>query len=134
MRWLAVALVAAAIFSLSVIAVPPEDPVVPAKPELVDLDKWRHFLAYGALGAAVGYALADHPKRTATVIAVGVGATVAYGVGIEAVQSLIPFRYFSTGDAVANALGALLSTPLALLLRRAPSRPVLSDVGPSRGR
>lgn len=47
-----------------------------------------------------------------------VGLTVLYGVGLEAWQSLIPRRYFSVGDAYANALGALLVLPLLALRDR----------------
>lgn len=130
MRWTVVAVVVAAIFYLSVLTVPPEEPVVPGKPEVVALDKWQHFLAYGALSSALGYALADRPWPTATVIAVGIGATVVYGVGIEGVQSLLAYRYFSLGDALANAIGGVLATPLYVLLHRAPFRPVLADVTP----
>lgn len=130
MRWSAVAVVAAAIFSLSVLAAPPEDPFLP-KPDPFALDKWRHFLAYGALSATLAYALADRPWRTATVIAVGVGLTVVYGVGIEGVQSLLPNRYFSIGDALANAIGGALATPLYLALRRTSFERVPVDVSPS---
>lgn len=125
MRWAAVLLVAATIFYLSVVIAPPEDPLAPKPP--IALDKWRHFLAYGALSAAVGYALADRRWRTVAVVAVGVGATVAYGVGIEGVQSQLPNRYFSWGDALANALGGLLAAPVYGLLRRARLDPVLES-------
>lgn len=131
LRWLCVALVAAAVFYLSVVTAPPEDPFVP-KPDPFDLDKWRHFLAYGTLSAAVGYALADHRWRTATAVVAGVGATVAYGVGIEAAQALLPARYFSLGDALANAVGGVLAAPLYALFRRTPLEPVLDGAGASR--
>lgn len=127
LRWVAVAVVAVAIFYLSVVAAPPEDPVVP-KPDPFALDKWRHFLAYGALSTTLAYALADRPWRTATVVVLGVGAAVAYGVGIEAIQSLVPYRHFSPGDAVANATGAVLASPLYVALRRTPFWHVPLDV------
>jgi len=37
--------------------------------------------------------------------------TVLYGVGVEFGQSLIPERFFSVGDAYANAFGAALVVP-----------------------
>lgn len=123
LRWTAVGLLAAVIFVLSVVFAPP-DQVAP-KPDPIALDKWRHFLAYAALGGAVAYGFADHRWRTATAAVVGVGATVCYGVGIEATQALLPNRYFSLGDAVANAVGALLASPTFVLFRRAPKRAVL---------
>lgn len=130
MRWTVVAVVAAAIFYLSVLAAPP-DPIVP-KPDPFARDKWRHFLAYGALGSTLAYALADRPWRTVTVVAVGVGVTVLYGLGIEGAQSLLTHRYFSLGDALANALGGVLATPLYVALRRTPFRHVLDDDSPAR--
>jgi VanZ family protein len=109
-RWSAVVAAAALIFYLSILTAPPADPVVP-KPELLPLDKWRHFLAYAGLGGTLAYATADWSwSRRALVIAV-VGTTILYGIGIEAWQAFIPERYFSLGDAWANAFGGLLVLP-----------------------
>ena len=113
LRWSAVLFVALAIFYLSIVTVPPPDPVVP-KPgpdDLLPLDKWRHFLAYATLAGALAYATADWSwPRWHLVVAV-VGATALYGIGIEAGQAFLPDRYFSLGDAWANVFGALLVLP-----------------------
>lgn len=54
------------------------------------------------------------------VAVVVLGVTVVYGVGLEFWQSLIPRRYFSIGDAYANALGSVFVIPLLLLRDRLP--------------
>ena len=115
LRWLFVTLVAGFIFYVSVVTVPPETAVDAASPDPVPLDKWRHFLAYAALGGALAYATVDW-RWNGLALAVGVvGATVLYGLGVEFGQSLVPERYFSVGDAYANALGGLLVTPWFLV-------------------
>lgn len=117
LRWLAVVGLAGFIFYTSILTTPPGT-VDPVKPALVPLDKWRHFLAYAAFGGALAYATTDWDTDW-RVLAVGVvGVTVVYGVGIEAWQSFIPNRYFSLGDAYANALGGLLVVPWYLVRSR----------------
>lgn len=88
------------------------------KPDLLPLDKWRHLLAYAALGGALVYATVDWDHRTRWLAAGVLAAVVAYGVGLEVWQSLVPERYFSVGDAVANALGGALATALFVLRDR----------------
>jgi VanZ family protein len=116
-RWLrygAVAAVAGFIFYTSIVTAPPETVVDQVRAgtgleEAVQLDKWRHFVAYAVLGCTLAYAAADRelgPARSALLV---VGVTVVYGVGIELGQSTIPDRYFSVGDALANALGGALA-------------------------
>lgn len=107
-RWGAVLAVAGSIFYVSIVTAPPETAVV-VKPDLVPLDKWRHFLAYAALGSALIYATADWEMNSRRVALLVVGTTVLYGIGIEVWQSAIPGRYFSLGDAYANALGGVLA-------------------------
>jgi VanZ family protein len=113
-RWALVACVAGFIFYASVLAAPP--PIVdPAKPELVPLDRWRHFVAYAAFGGALAYASADWDLETRYAAAFVLGTTVAYGLGIEVWQAFVPERYFSLGDAYANVLGAVLLSPWYLV-------------------
>lgn len=122
-RWLAVAVVGAFIFYVSIVTVPPET-ALDTRPDLVPLDKWRHFLAYAAFGGALAYATTDW-EADGRLLAVGViGVTVLYGVGIEVGQSLLPQRYFSLGDAYANALGGLLATPWYAIRSRLSLVPV----------
>lgn len=109
------------IFYASVLTVPPEtvvDAVKPGPPELIQLDKWRHFVAYGAFGGALAYATSDWEVRKRYVAVLVVGVTVLYGVGIEFWQSFLPERYFSVDDAYANALGGVLVTPWYLVRSR----------------
>ncbi len=58
LRWTGVGVVAAVIFYASILIAPPET-VLDARPGLVPLDKWRHFLAYAAFGYALAYATTD---------------------------------------------------------------------------
>ncbi len=112
-RWLFALVIAAFIFYTSIITVPP-GVIDPWKPELLPLDKWRHFVAYGALGYALAYAAVDWDVNPWLVAGVVISITIGYGVGIELIQSVTPHRYFSLGDAYANAFGGLLVTPFYL--------------------
>lgn len=118
LRWLAVLAVAGFIFYTSILTVPPETVVDEAKPDLLPLDKWRHFLAYAALGGSLAYATTDWEVDGRVLAVTVVGVTVLYGVGVEFGQSLIPQRYFSVGDAYANALGGMLVMPWYLVRPR----------------
>jgi VanZ family protein len=124
LRWAGVAAVAAVIFYLSVITAPPETTIVPGRPDLLPLDKWRHFLAYAAFGGALAYATVDWEWRTRWLALAVLAVVVAYGFGIELWQSTIPDRYFGMGDAYANALGGVLATPLFLVRDRVPFVPI----------
>lgn len=126
LRWAGVCAVAAFIFYTSILTTPPTDPVIPGKPELLPLDKWRHFLAYAALAGTLAYATADADRPVRTQLLLVVGVTVVYGIGIEFGQSMIPNRYFSLGDAYANALGGLLVSPWYLVESRIEFQPVLT--------
>ena len=115
-RWLAVLAVAAIIFYGSILAIPPETVIDRARPfALIPLDKWRHFLAYGVFAYVLAYATADwdiSPRLGAGLV---LGTVILYGLGIEVVQLFLPQRYFSLGDAYANALGGVLVTPWYLI-------------------
>jgi len=132
LRWAVVAALAGVVFYASILAVPPETVVDPWQPTLVPLDKWRHFLAYAAIGYALAYAVADWdlPGRRVAVFVIGV--TVCYGIGIEIGQSTVPQRYFSLGDAYANALGGVLVVPYYLVRRHLQFVPVSELVAPLR--
>lgn len=66
-------------------------------------DKVAHFLAFGVLGAALGYGRARSRRRVPHWLVVASG--VAYGVLDEIHQSFVPNRDPSLGDVVADALG-----------------------------
>jgi len=106
--------VAGFIFYTSILTSPP--PIVdPAKPELLPLDKWRHFVAYAVFGGTLAYASVGWDLETRHAATFVLGTTVTYGIGIEFGQGLVPGRYLSVGDAYANALGAVLISPWYLL-------------------
>ena len=111
LRWLIVIGLAAIIFYVSIVIIPPETVVDKGKPDPIPLDKWRHFVAYAALGYTLAYATADWTVENRLLAVLVIGTTILYGVGIEFGQSLVPRRYFSVGDAYANALGGLLVIP-----------------------
>jgi len=114
-RWTFVVCVAGFIFYTSILTVPPETAVDTARPDPLPLDKWRHFVAYAAFGGTLAYASADWTIERRYAAAFVVGTGVAYGVGIEFGQSLVPERDFSIVDAYANALGAVLVSPWYLV-------------------
>lgn len=114
LRWLAVLAVAGFVAYVSLVTVPPEtvvDQLRPGPPDLIPLDKWRHFVAYAAVAYALAYATTDWDVRVLALAVAVVTATVVYGVGIEVGQSFLPARYFSVDDAYANALGGVLVLP-----------------------
>jgi len=121
-RWSLFIALAGFIFYVSIITAPPETVIDQARSgigaeDLLQLDKWRHFVAYAALGGAMAYAVADTDLTSLQAAALVVSITVLYGIGIEFGQSMIPDRYFSVGDAAANALGGLLVLPWFALER-----------------
>lgn len=124
-RLLGVGFVASFIFYTSILTTPPANPVVPGKPDLLPLDKWRHFLAYATLAYSLVYATADRERATWQLLVFVVSVTVLYGIGIEFWQSFIPNRYFSLGDAYANALGGLLVLPWYLVRPHVDFHPIL---------
>lgn len=74
---------------------------------LVGADKWVHAIAYAVLTVLLAYALWASTFRLLVVVAV---VASVYGVGIELVQSTLPFRTFDRLDAVANTLGVLVAS------------------------
>ena len=109
-RWSVVVSVAGLIFYASILTVPPET-ALDTRPDLIPLDKWRHFIAYAALGNSLAYATTDWNIETRRLAAAVLSVTILYGVGIEFGQSLTPERYFSIGDIYANLLGGVLVLP-----------------------
>jgi VanZ family protein len=132
LRWSGVVAVGGVIFYLSVLSVPSSEPVVVGPPSAaIPLDKWRHFMAYAAFGGALAYATTPWDWSTRRLATVVLGLTILYGVGIEVWQFFIPDRYFSLGDAYANALGAVLISPWFLVESRLsflPTRQWLSEL------
>ncbi|MFB6207025.1 MAG: VanZ family protein [Haloglomus sp.] len=82
-------------------------------------DKVLHGIAYAALAAALGLGLATpgggelrrrRPLRQVALLAVA--SAVAYGLAVECLQFLIPYRAFDLQDAAANAAGAIAGAAL----------------------
>lgn len=117
-RWGGVIGVAGFLFYVSVITVPPETVIDEVRFELIPLDKWRHFVAYGVLGYALAYATTDWDLPSIHIVFIVFGVTVTYGVGIEYSQSLVPERYFSLTDAYANGLGGVMAMSYYLFARQ----------------
>lgn len=95
-------------------------------PPVADLgwDKANHFTAFGTLAFIGMQCLAAGPHRRWIVLA----ALLAYGIGIELVQSQIPGRDAEVMDVVADMIGAVIGVSvhaLALWLiapRASPAR------------
>ena len=131
LRWAGVLVVGAVIFYFSLITLPPAtvDAAKPGPPDLIPLDKWRHFLAYFAFAGALAYAITDSDRPGWQLALLVVGTTALYGFGIELGQSTLPDRYFGLGDAWANIIGALLVLPWFAIRRRLEPLPVQRLVG-----
>jgi len=123
-RWGFVLAIGGYIFYVSLVTVPPTTVVDTAKPAILPLDKWRHFLAYAVFGGTVAYATADWHTGIQYQILLIVGITITYGIGIEMGQAFVPNRYASVADAYANAIGALLILPWYALRPHAEFVPV----------
>lgn len=104
--WLGVAAVAAALLVAAV--VPTGDAVGQSGPFSIPFDLWLHAIGYATLQVTVLAAVAgdaDPPLPTRiTPLAV-----VGYGLLLEGVQLLVPYRTGSLADALANAVGVVLA-------------------------
>lgn len=92
---------------------------LPRSPLPVDhLDKLEHALGYAAL--AVGAAMLFATGSARMLVSLGL---IVLGIGIEALQALLPWRSADLLDVVANSLGVLIgassaATPMANWLQR----------------
>lgn len=98
-RWLAVGVVAVALFFLMVIP-PSTAPTPEVQTPLVGLDKWLHLADFAVLAFTLGSALQARPLVHAW------GSASLYGVALELLQWGIPYRAFSVGDIAADVVGA----------------------------
>ena len=88
----------------------------PHPPRMADLgwDKANHFSAFGTLAFVGMQCLIASPRRRWIVLA----TLLAYGVGIELVQSQIPGRDAEAADVLADMIGAVIGLAVhALALR-----------------
>ena len=121
-RWVSVLLYMAGIFWLSSM----EGPGIPLNVS----DKLAHVAAYALLGALVLRAANGGLGRpiSARAALLSFLLSAAYGVSDEWHQSFVPGRVASTGDVLADALGAFLAIAvLAVWGRRPYNAPVTAD-------
>lgn len=89
-------------------------------PELADVplaDKWTHGVMYGGLSAVVWWEYLRQHIRVRLLPSVA-GAwliPVLLGGLMELVQGLLPYRSCDVWDFVANSIGAILATAIALI-------------------
>jgi VanZ family protein len=97
------------LLALAVLSLAPGE----ALPDTGVSDKLEHFAAYGALGLMGIYAYPEKSRLRWVVIGL-----VGYGIGLEMLQILVPSRFFSIGDIIANTLGVLSGYALIILMHR----------------
>ena len=95
-------------------------------PNIVNLDKALHCLAYATLGLAFIFALSphwrcSHPRSLAVSVPM---FCLLYGISDEFHQSFFPGRVVSGGDLVADFVGGLLAVLVFVAWQRLyPQRP-----------
>ncbi|WP_226010873.1 VanZ family protein [Halomicrobium salinisoli] len=73
---------------------------------LLRVDKWIHVGSYALLTYLLAFAVLAERARVFVVIAL---ASVAFGGGVELVQSTIPWRTMEFADVVANSAGTVVA-------------------------
>lgn len=89
-------------------------------PDVVDIDKLLHSLAYGCLAVTALFSISREfycarPVRTGFLV---VAFCFFYGVSDEVHQMFVPDRYSSVMDLVADTMGAVVAVILWAWLRR----------------
>lgn len=89
--------------------------VAVAGPFGVGADKWVHAASYAVIAAlAVSRRLTRFETPGAIGLVVVVLAVAGFGAGIEVAQSFVPGRTASSGDVVANTVGAVVGVTVAV--------------------
>jgi VanZ family protein len=91
--WLVIVLI------LSVVPLP--ENIIPSLP----IDKIVHFVLYGVT-AVMLYRILRTRRSAKRSVLYSIVVSAFYGVLLEVIQFFLPYRSFSTGDMVANTLGA----------------------------
>lgn len=112
---------------MTLIAVGSSVPKPDGEPGLGPWDKLAHLFAYGVLGLLIARAMYINGIGNWREIAVVTMLATLYGVSDEFHQSFVPGRESSSGDLIADALGALLAACLLYWLR--PRRVMVSHGG-----
>lgn len=118
-RWAAVGVIALAIVYFSLITVPAKPPG--AGPLW---DKQMHFAAYGGLALVMAYATVRFRSRPYLRGMLVIGVVALFGGLIEVLQGMVPYRYFSVWDGVANFLGAFIAVAWFIIEPYVRYRPV----------
>jgi len=113
-RWLGAGLIAGALVYFSLLTPPPVAPPEPAPL----WDKKLHLAGYAILTLSLAYATAASELRSPRRVLLVLVSAVLLGAGIELLQGRLPDRYFSYGDMIANAIGAVLASVWFLLETR----------------
>ncbi|WEL22443.1 VanZ family protein [Halorhabdus sp. BNX81] len=107
LRWLIVIVVAAILFVAAVVE--PSSDIARSGPfGLLTQATWLHVFGYAFFSLTLVYALLDTPDEPTLHPAVVPIIVVAYGILLELVQMLIPYRSFGVGDILADAVGAVV--------------------------
>lgn len=84
----------------------PADPFARQGPlGLFGIDKWVHVGSYALFAALLAYA---YFAQTALALLTIAATTILFGIGVELVQSTIPWRTMEFADVVANSIGAVI--------------------------
>jgi VanZ family protein len=95
------------LLALAVLSLAPGE----ALPDTGVSDKLEHFAAYGVLSLMGMYAYPDKSRLWWVITGL-----VLYGISLETLQILVPSRFFSIGDIIANTLGVLSGYGLIFLM------------------
>lgn len=76
---------------------------------IIRLSQYAHLLAYAGLAGVLVYALVDSRWSSRRVLVVVFVVAVGYGLGLELVQRVLPYRQFDLGDVGVNALGTAVA-------------------------
>ncbi|ACV12343.1 hypothetical protein Huta_2176 [Halorhabdus utahensis DSM 12940] len=107
LRWLVVLVVTAILFVAAVVE--PSSDIARSGPfGLLTQATWLHVFGYAFFSLTLVYALLDTPDEPTLHPAVVPIIVVAYGILLELVQLLIPYRSFGVGDILADAVGAVV--------------------------
>lgn len=108
LRWAAVVVVAGLVAGGSVVR-PPPGAAAFGPFGVLRLAAYGHLVAYAGFAGALAYALADSAWSDRRVLLVVFVVAVGYGLGLELVQRLLPYRRFDVGDLALNAVGTAVA-------------------------
>lgn len=125
-RWFVVVGVTIAIVILSL--VPPPADIQSAGQS----DKILHFFAYFGLAGTITYATTELRSQLRVRSLVIFFGAIGVGLGVELLQGMLPYRFFTLGDLLANTVGAglmLLWLPIERYVEYTPLGDYISEVG-----